>query len=293
MTVTPEQVRELITAVGLEHRVSDIMVMLQPSIAIRTTRHEDSAIPLGQSKFGGMPDLPPGIAWPDYEGRPLDFVAQINLADVVQYHHDQRLPASGRLYFFFDKNRYYGDELWRNNGKGSYQVIYDDGDVYRLKRSAEPDNLEIKYVTCALTFFEELTLPDFSSYQIATAFGWNYNNLSEDERDIDAYFALLSQLAQTYPGDHHVLNRIFGYPDVIQTDVMIEAEAAAHNLAWDQCRYEQRGDEIKTWQLLLQVDSDNNAKMMWGDVGKLYYCIQAKALRERRFDAAVCITQCT
>jgi len=289
MTITSEQVRELITSVGLEHRASEIMAMLQPSIAIHTLPTDDSKILVGQSKFGGMPDLPSTVAWPDYQGHPLAFVAQINLSEIIQYDHDQRLPSSGWLYFFFDANRYYDDELWKNHGKGSYQVIYDDGDISRLKRAAELGNLDLKYIACTLTFSEVLTLPDLYSYQVETILGWTYENHREHDQDIDAYYKLLELLI----GDSSIDNRIFGYPNVIQGDVMVEAEAAAHNLSWTECSYEQRGNEIKTWQLLLQVDSDDHAKMMWGDVGRLYYCIQAKDLSEKRFDAVVCVTQCT
>jgi len=292
MTVTPEQVRELITAVGLDHRAADIMAMLQPSIAIHTNPSDDSTIPLGQSKFGGMPDLPPDIAWPDYQGRPLDFVAQINLADVAPFDHDKRLPTSGRLYFYFDERKYYEDELWRNHGKGSYHVIYGEEQL-PIDRRSELNQLERshEYHACLLNFIEEFTLPSFESYQISKRWGWTYRNFKEHERDIEAYVELMKQVGALYPSENHVHNRIFGYPDLIQGDVMIEAEEAANNLVSTQEIYDQRGTEIQNWQLLLQIGSDDNAKMMWGDVGILYFCIQANALHERRFDQAVCMFQ--
>jgi uncharacterized protein YwqG len=287
MTMNSDQVRELIAAVGLEHRASEIMAMLQPASAIHTSPTDESKIAIGESKFGGMPDLPIGVAWPDYQGHPLAFVAQINLADVTPYDHDQWLPVSGHLYFFFDANRYYDDELYKNHGKDSYQVIYSDEDISHLTRAVEPHNLELKYIACRLNFSEILTLPDMDSYWVATVFGWTQDNLFEDEQDKDAYLKLYDQLIHS--DSWH--NRMFGYPYVIQNDVMLEAEEAAYNLTWDEYSYVQRGDSIKTWQLLLQVDSDDNAGMMWDDVGVLYFCIQAKDLRERRFDAAVFVTQ--
>jgi uncharacterized protein YwqG len=46
------------------------------------------------------------------------------------------------------------------------------------------------------------------------------------------------------------------------------------------------------WRLLLQVDSDDAAGMMWGDVGRIYYWIRAQDLAARRFDQAWLILQC-
>jgi uncharacterized protein YwqG len=46
------------------------------------------------------------------------------------------------------------------------------------------------------------------------------------------------------------------------------------------------------WELLLQIDSDDNAGMMWGDVGKLYFWIHRDELRRRNLDAAWMVLQC-
>ena len=42
----------------------------------------------------------------------------------------------------------------------------------------------------------------------------------------------------------------------------------------------------------LQLDSDDAAKMMWGDAGRLYFWIRDQDLRERRFDKTWMIYQC-
>lgn len=46
------------------------------------------------------------------------------------------------------------------------------------------------------------------------------------------------------------------------------------------------------WELLLRVDSDENANMMWGDVGRLYYLIRRQDLELRAFEKAWLIFQC-
>lgn len=47
------------------------------------------------------------------------------------------------------------------------------------------------------------------------------------------------------------------------------------------------------WRLLLQIDSDDNAGMMWGDVGRLYVWIRRDDLKRRDFSRAWVVLQCT
>jgi uncharacterized protein YwqG len=51
--------------------------------------------------------------------------------------------------------------------------------------------------------------------------------------------------------------------------------------------------EGKEWVLLLQVDSDEEElKVMWGDVGLIYFCIPKDALEQARFEETWLIFQC-
>ena len=48
------------------------------------------------------------------------------------------------------------------------------------------------------------------------------------------------------------------------------------------------------WQLVLQVDSDSDAGMQWGDAGRVYVCIIRKEdLAACRFERCWTILQCT
>lgn len=58
-----------------------------------------AALPLGASRFGGLPDLPPDFAWPAADGRKLQFLAQLDLADLPRWAGSP-LPADGWLYHF-------------------------------------------------------------------------------------------------------------------------------------------------------------------------------------------------
>jgi uncharacterized protein YwqG len=46
------------------------------------------------------------------------------------------------------------------------------------------------------------------------------------------------------------------------------------------------------WVLLLQLDSDDDVEMMWGDMGRLYFWIRESSLPSKRFDELWTILQC-
>jgi uncharacterized protein YwqG len=47
------------------------------------------------------------------------------------------------------------------------------------------------------------------------------------------------------------------------------------------------------WLLLFQLDSDDAAKMMWGDAGRLYFWITKQDLARRDFSNVWMILQCS
>jgi uncharacterized protein YwqG len=58
---------------------------------------DETALPLGSSKLGGPPDLPPGTRWPTSPGSPLLFVSQVCVADTAPYDEEGDLSHSGLL----------------------------------------------------------------------------------------------------------------------------------------------------------------------------------------------------
>ncbi len=87
----------------------------------------------GLTRLEWLPDLPPGVEWPQYEGKAMDFVAQINLSDLAGGFHPL-LPKSGWLYFFV------GD-FWDKNVI-PHRVFYYDGPATELVRTSPPSSLD-------------------------------------------------------------------------------------------------------------------------------------------------------
>ncbi len=141
--MTLDEIREALRAAGLE-RLADVAERLTlPAIRIQPMMVDEDTIPIGVSKLGGCPDLPPDMAWPEREGKPLGFLAQFNLAEVAPYDFEKALPSSGMLYFFYDfTNERCGVDL---EDRTAWQVLYFDGSVGNSQRTYWPTSLPHLY----------------------------------------------------------------------------------------------------------------------------------------------------
>jgi len=54
------------------------------------------------SHFGGSPNLPSGIQWPEWKGKRLAFLARVSLGEMQRAECVAWLPSSGALLFFYD-----------------------------------------------------------------------------------------------------------------------------------------------------------------------------------------------
>ncbi|MBF6591709.1 MAG: DUF1963 domain-containing protein, partial [Ktedonobacterales bacterium] len=89
---------------------------------------------------------------------------------------------------------------------------------------------------------------------------------------------------------HH---RMLGYADTLQDDMRLQCQLAAHGvkIGTSDARAAALAPGAANWLLLLQVDSDENAGMRWGDAGMIYYWIEGAALQARRFADAWLVLQ--
>jgi uncharacterized protein YwqG len=238
------------------------------------------------SRLGGLPNLPEEFEWPMWRDQPLAFVAQLDLATLPELP-DLPLPRTGSLSFFFE-----GGESWGFSPEdaGSALVAYRPEPLSSLPLRPLPDDLEdhLRFEGVSLQpEAPELTVPGFQDQVLVPL------AMTREERE--GYFNFAENFAEGKPG---TLHRIGGYPDCIQGDPKVECELVAHGLyCGDQSGYKtgkERGlfSGANDWQLLLQVDSDERANMMWGDVGRIYFLIHKSALAERRFDKSWLIFQC-
>lgn len=279
--------KSLASKSGLQEVQEVLVSKAKPAIALVSSTKSASDRALAQSKIGGRPDVPANFVWPTKEAKPLSFIAQINLGH-LPFIESSNLPNSGLLSFF------YNNEVWGFDpkDKGGFQVFYFENELSELKECQPPAAaIEKKffgmiskaisveeYDCCALEPELILTLPN------------ELKNIDLSEEDTEKYCELLETI-----GGHH---RLLGYPEPIQGEMEIECELVTngHYCGNSSGYNDPRASELEKrahhWQLLLQVDSDDNANMMWGDAGRLYFWIKNEDLAARRFNNCWMISQC-
>ncbi len=107
----------------------------------------------------------------------------------------------------------------------------------------------------------------------------------EDE-EADKILAALKELAAAAPA-----HQIGGYPELVQNDTM---ELECEIIASGRGRYfspENMDAARADWRLLLQLDTDYDAGMMWGDCGTIYFWIREQDARARDFSKVWMILQ--
>lgn len=205
----------------------------------------EAQMPIGVSKLGGCPDLPPDVPWPSRDARPMAFIAQVKLGDVALLDRDRALPPAGLLSFFtlpID---------WAE-GSEAGRVIYTEPQT-PLTRTPLPAGLpaDERFAPVRVEPERDVTgVPRESADLAPLGLSW--------EQTL-AYAHAARQPGRDESPMHHML----GHPQIIQNDPR-----------------DSHGDLC----LLLQVDSDRALAMVWGDLGRLCYWLDPKSLQERRFD---------
>lgn len=276
--------RRLLELDGLGDVIEEVAPHVRQAVRVSTTTVE--SLESGRSRIGGMPDLAPGMVWPRRGGVPLAFLAQFDLRDVARVMGESPLPRDGHLWFFYDAKGWPSGS--DPSDAGGAVVLFDPGGA-ALEAAAPPADLpaKVRFPLCAVTMEQYDDIPDVGNEP------WLQERLGDDAR-LEAYGETCSYLKSGWSTDPHTL---LGFASPIQ-DVM-EGEC---QLVTSGITFKERGKEAarvkeletgaRQWRLLLQVESDGNAKMMWGDAGSLYFWIREDDLQARRFDRTWTIFQC-
>jgi uncharacterized protein YwqG len=94
-------------------------------------------------------------------------------------------------------------------------------------------------------------------------------------------------------------HQMFGCPAQVQDgDMQLECQLVTHGLhcgdgsGYKDPRKKELEKNAHQWHLLLQLDSDDGANMMWGDCGRLFFWIHEDDLKQAKFDNVWMILQC-
>lgn len=275
------EARTALNSAGLARVAPELADLMLPSIRL-FAKLDGNANLVGQTRIGGLPDLPSGIDWPRWDGSPLSFVAQINLEEATRYDLEHILPISGLLYFFYDaQQQVYGSNPLDRNG---FRVIYHPADSGLMALNNAPEGLpaNARFKACSVDFSTEMTLPLEPQLLVPA--------LKFSDAEDKAYSAFMSTFPS--PADRSTgHNRLLGHPDYIQDDMHTQVYAAANALDPHKLTETDQQKSMTDWRLLLQLDSDDNVGMRWENNGLLYYWIESTALRERHFEKAWVVLQ--
>ena len=284
-----DKIIDLIKKSGLKRIENELIQSIKSSIKVNVLAVNEKDIKIGQSKIGGIPDVPCDFVWPlNKNGDPLAFLAQFNLEKISKYDIEKSLPPSGMLYFFYDAE----EQPWGFDpeDRGYWKVLYYESSK-NLNRAEFPDNLheDFRFIACALSFELDFTLPLDDSPIIRVL------QLSSKERDL--YFDLMMKVLELRKDDYP-LNRLLGYPDQIQGEMQLECQLVSNGLycgnssGYNDPKAKELEKGASNWKLLFQLDSIDEAGMMWGDCGSLYFWIEEEALKNRDFENVWLILQC-
>jgi hypothetical protein len=262
---------------GLDGYADAIRALARPSVRLVATKADDATIPIGASKIGGAPDLPAYFKWPMREGRRLAFIAQIELTDLRRFPPvAPELPREGLLSFFYDAEK----QPWGRPDEFGGWFIANHVPIAKHRHSDAAT-----FRSCSLEMFAELTLPPVRSALArslpADAF--------ERYGDLHDTFTSVYRRRPRADGEIH---RVGGHPDAIQGDMTRRIVYGEHGVDLDATDPALEA-EAREWLLLLQLDSDHRANMMWGDLGRLYFWMTDTHFRGGHWDEARLQLQCS
>lgn len=237
------------------------------------------------SRLGGKPTVPAGFSWPAWNDEPLAFLAQLDLSEMAAATAAPWMPVKGQLYFFYDKDQ----TTWGFDPKdrGSWRVIYCNEAPATLFEAEVPAKIEQQiYSSLPVEFRNVVSRPDWQRLDVDTG------ELSESD------FEKLNE-SRFAPFGNGAKHQLFGYPIPVQGDHMeLECQLASNGVycgtseGYQSSRATELSSGAMDWRLLLQLDSDDDAGMMWGDVGTLYFWIREEDARRDDFSNVWMILQC-
>jgi hypothetical protein len=275
---------DVVTALADEHlpagAAQDFLALLRPALRLEHAGEGDPVV----AQLGGLPSLPIN-SWPVWDGHgSLSHVLTFDCETVGAMLPELGLPATGRLAFFYFDGAF--DDFastvgtWDPTTRPGFRVM-------RLhpEQAAPHDRMDVAtpappglaaFPAVALTAVRTLSWPAHES-PIAESV-WSRAGLVGPRPGVPApSVAALYDALHELPHGGYDTHQIGGYACPQQNSVELEVEQLRRGLEGEPFDWSDPDVRVSAtgWQLLLQVASDDDADMMWGDVGQLYYLVRS------------------
>jgi hypothetical protein len=273
-----EPLTSLIRKQGLEEHQQTFLATVKPAIAISLAEKGQGNI--GQSRIGGYPDLPVSLSWPLHphpnHRRPLCFILQLNFSELPEFAENP-LPKKGMLYLFQGEGDNDAEQL----------VIYQGDEPLQPTRLPE-DTVFITdwysdLVAHTLEFSLFADIPRWSSDDFEALAKKLFGEDGDSEDLLNGLGGSLTDYAENYVG------KLFGHVSGIGHDPREDAFVVREvNPDWLYKSNELRNNNVdltkaKFWQNLLELHSDDDANVMFGDAGYLQVLIHENDLKKQDF----------
>ncbi len=276
MEIAELRIRLLVA--GLNTRYGDaIESQAQPCLRFDTIAMDENELWLGCSKLGGSPDLPIGMTWPSHGDRLLDCLGQNDLLDFSQYPLCKILPPKGLLAFFLD---FSGQaEGYNPADQKNWRVIFHSGPREGLERRVRPEigKTPAPFKPCRIVF-HQASSPGWAEIPIDAL------HLNEEQEDKYRHFI------DCLPDEK--AHQVLGGPGLIEDlgyGMQLECQFRSNGILMgedgrpvDEARAKEVEPGAADWRLLLQLDSDEEAGMDWGD-SMISFWIRKRDLQNRNF----------
>ncbi len=256
-----------------------IEATIKPFIEIKA--NPENNLNLWQSKFGGLPYFPKNLQYPiDSKGKAMFLLAQINFSETPKL---ASFPEKGILQFYISG----GSDLygWSSSDlakQEDFRVLYfsevTEDEHFLLTKFdflPEPYNLPI-WKQSSLTFnlkFEPIPIVDCLFESKILNLSKPRHELYQDINFNRDYENVYDEYEKLFHSEGH---KIGGYPFFTQHDPR-ECEP-----------YKDKG-----YILLFQMDSDDEANIMWGDVGVANFFITEQDLASKNFSRVLYNWDCS
>ncbi|RKN29111.1 DUF1963 domain-containing protein [Micromonospora musae] len=264
------------------------IALIRPALHLRPAESGEPEV----ARLGGLPALPEHVTWPLWEGHgPLSFVASIDCERLPSDALDIALPAEGILLFFYRHSRWEDGTVIESSApetQAGARVVYLPPGTQTAER--EPPESTNPYPLVRLAADVIASGPDWEHPALRAAL----DRVSDEDRafmddpmNSDPFRMAMGEVNLELGPQH----RVGGYADPIQGSVEVDVARAqlGGRVAYDDPALH---EEAQRWTLLAQIDSDDNADMVWGDRGALYWLIRRKDLAAERWQAASFTWQC-
>lgn len=274
MEPRPPSDAEVVRRLAAEHLPeSDLeqwLALLRP--AVQLVPLSDDGVPV--ARFGGPPSLPEGADWPEWPGHgPLSYIGELRCDRLAAFPLDVRVPSDGRLLFFYFDGSYDDGAAtvgtWDASTLQGARVVHVTDGTPSAPRPA-PEGIAVyperEYGGRAIVTHPGLEHPDLEAA---------FRPPGQDEDWFDDHPVNADDFTEALHERHTApLHQVGGYADPVQGPVEHEVALAAldNEVPHGDPRLD---EEARRWELLLQVDTDDDLGMEWGDAGVLYWMTRA------------------